>query len=77
MKGLTRIGKSMLAVGMLMAFGMATASDGSPPPASTCTENGQVAVVELVNGLRYFICSNGQWQFTYECTYVGSQCVIH
>lgn len=65
------------AVGFGMMFGSVSAQVPTPP--YPCVNNGEVGEVPLQNGVRYFICWDGVWRYSYECTYdpLSGQCVIH
>jgi len=67
----------VLLVGLTLTFGTAVAQSYPTPPASECTANGDLGMVELRDGQRHFLCWDGQWQFLYERTYSGNSCVIH
>ncbi|MBD9368865.1 hypothetical protein [Xanthomonas sp. XNM01] len=65
MKG--RIGKALAFVALGCAVAVGTASAQMQTPSEPCLVDGQVGEVPLFNGVRYFMCFEGEWYVFRQC----------
>lgn len=62
-----RIGRALACVVLGFAVAVGTASAQMQTPTESCLVDGQVAEVPLVNGVRYFMCFEGEWYVFRQC----------
>ncbi|MCD9126692.1 hypothetical protein [Luteimonas fraxinea] len=67
----------MALIAAVLAVSSFSAQAFEYPPASECNYNGQTGSLAIPNGERFFLCWDGEWIFTHECTWDGIRCIIH